>query len=328
MPIPLTISQVANSQIRPALSKIDGRPAELPLVSAVIPAYNAATFLHVAIESTLAQTHHLLEIIVVDDGSSDDTAEVAARYPVTVIRQRNGGPASARNAGVMAASGEWIAFLDHDDSWHENKTEEQLKYVRPGISAVFSKKPGHADNLSFEDMFARNHGGNPSSTIIRADVLRTLGLFDDDPALLGVDDYNLWLRFLWAGYKFAGTPAYDELTPAENHYSSHSDKMFAAELVNINKIARLANLRHDVVGHRKRQLRLSYMQDLIGERQLKVARQNLRALGLSRETARYCAAFLPGWALDLRRAIVARLRRRGLHPVIGTLLKTLNTVLF
>jgi glycosyltransferase involved in cell wall biosynthesis len=296
-----------NSKSSPMLSKIDRRPAALPLVSAIIPAYNAAKFVHTAIESAIAQTHHLLEIIVVDDGSRDNTSEVASAYPVTVLKQQNGGPASARNNGIKAASGDWLAFLDHDDSWHANKTEEQLKYVRPGISAVFSEKAPGTDDVSFAEMFERNYGGNPSSTIIRADVLRDLGMFDDDRALMGVDDYNLWLRFLLKGYKFAGTPKYYEFTPDGDHYGGKPEKMLAAELVNIDKIAILANLDRESVERRKRQLRLAYLPDLIGSRKLKTAREHLKDLGFNRETAKYFVAFLPEWSLDLRRSILSSL---------------------
>jgi glycosyltransferase involved in cell wall biosynthesis len=293
-----------------AVSKIDGRPADLPLVSAIIPAYNAAKFIHTAIESALAQTHHLLEIIVVDDGSRDETAKVAEGYPVTVICQENGGPASARNTGVKAASGEWLAFLDHDDSWHADKTEQQLKYAQPSISAVFSEKFSGMTMVSFAEMFARNSGGNPSSMIIRADVLRSLGMFDDDRALMGIDDYNLWLRFLMEGYKFACTPKFYEFSPDENHYGGSPEKMLAAELVNIDKIAAMARLDKDTVEHRKRLLRLEYMPDLIEARKLQVARQQLKNLGFDRETAKYWVAFFPEWAFNLRRSILNYLGRQ------------------
>ena len=298
-----------NSATQPILSRIDGRPANLPLVSAIIPAYNAAKFIHTAIESALAQTHHLLEIIVVDDGSRDETAKVAEGYPVTVIRQENGGPASARNTGTRAAGGEWLAFLDHDDSWHADKTAQQLKYAQPGVSAVFSEKLPGTDNISFTDLFLRNYGGNPSSTVIRADALRDLEMFDDDRALMGVDDYNMWLRFLMKGYKFAGTPKYYEFTPVENHYGGNPEKMLAAELVNIDKIAALARLDKDTVEHRKRLLRLEYMPDLIGARKLQVARQQLKTLGFDRETAKYWVAYLPEWAFNLRRTLLNPLRK-------------------
>ena len=299
-----------SSQDHIVLSQIDGRPADHPLVSAIIPAYNAATFIRRSIESALAQTHHLLEIIVVDDGSRDDTAAVAASYPVTVIRQENGGPASARNTGAKAASGEWLAFLDHDDSWHADKTEQQLKYALPGISAVFSEKSPGTDSVTFAEMFERNSGGNPSSTIIRADVLRGLGLFDDDRAMMGVDDYNLWLRFLLKGHKFAATPKYYEFTPDENHYGGNPEKMLAAELVNIDKIGPLANLDSATIVRRKRALLFTYMWALISARKLQIARQHLKYLGFSRETAQYWVAFLPRWILDLPKTIGNSLGRR------------------
>src|SRR6185437_8746702 len=139
---------------------LGGRPPDLPLVSAIIPAYNAEKFVHRAIESALAQTHHLLEVIVVDDGSTDETAKSAGEFPVTVIRQNNGGPASARNTGAKAARGEWLAFLDHDDSWHPEKTAQQLQYAGPGIDAVFSEKHAGIKDIDFEKMFERNYGGN------------------------------------------------------------------------------------------------------------------------------------------------------------------------
>ncbi len=99
-----------------------------PLVSAVIPAYNAAGLIGEAIDSILRQTYSQIEIIVVDDGSQDRTAEfVRRRYPdVKVIQQQNAGPSAARNAGADAASGEVLAFLDADDWWAPEKTERQL----------------------------------------------------------------------------------------------------------------------------------------------------------------------------------------------------------
>ena len=306
-------ASIQNSGSPGALSEIDGRPAGHPLVSAIIPAYNAATFIGRAIESALAQTHHLLEIIVVDDGSQDETAKVAEGYPVTVIRQENGGPASARNTGTKTASGEWLAFLDHDDSWHPDKTEQQLKYAQPGISAVFTEKLPETDKVSFTDLFLRNYGGNPSSTIIRADALRSLGMFDDDRALMGVDDYNMWLRFLMKGYKFAATPKYYEFTPDENHYGGNPEKMLAAELVNIDKIATMARLDKDMAERRKRLLRLEYMPDLIVARKLRAARKQLKILGFDRETAKYWKAYCPEWVFDCRISLQARIQKLRAH---------------
>lgn len=102
------------------------------LVSVVIPAYNVAAHIGEAIDSVLAQDYAPVEIIVVDDGSKDDTAEVvSSRFPqVTLIRKANGGAATARNAGIRQAQGEFIAFLDADDIWLPGKLKAQVAYFR------------------------------------------------------------------------------------------------------------------------------------------------------------------------------------------------------
>lgn len=99
------------------------RVTEAPLVSVVIPAYNAEVFIKQALDSVLAQSHPLMEIIVVDDGSRDDTASVVAGFgsKVQLVRQENAGPAAARNRGLAAATGEFVAFLDADDLWPRSK---------------------------------------------------------------------------------------------------------------------------------------------------------------------------------------------------------------
>src|SRR5690348_10269988 len=111
---------------------------EMPTVSVVIPAFNAAEYIGQAIDSVLAQTHQPIEIIVVDDGSTDQTAQIAAAYPapVRVLRKPNGGPASARNMGIAAATGSWIALLDADDRWLANKLERQLRHVADDVTLV------------------------------------------------------------------------------------------------------------------------------------------------------------------------------------------------
>lgn len=98
-------------------------------VSVLIPAYNAENFLHRAVATVRAQTVEVEEIIVVDDESTDHTAAVAERLGATVLRERHGGPAGARNAGLAAAKGDWIATLDADDVWHPRKLELQYEAV-------------------------------------------------------------------------------------------------------------------------------------------------------------------------------------------------------
>ena len=101
-------------------------------ISAIIPAYNSAKFIRAAISSILAQTHQIDEIIVVDDGSTDDTEQVVKDISNAIIyhKQANQGPSAARNKGIELASGDWIAFLDADDQWATKKIAKQLETLQ------------------------------------------------------------------------------------------------------------------------------------------------------------------------------------------------------
>lgn len=102
------------------------------MISVVIPAYNAGRFIRRTIDSVLAQTYTDYEIIVIDDGSTDNTGEVVKSYGTKVcyIYQQNAGDGGARNAGIYAAKGEWIAFLDHDDEWLPEKLRLQMELLK------------------------------------------------------------------------------------------------------------------------------------------------------------------------------------------------------
>jgi len=105
------------------------------LVSCVVPAYNSERYISQALDSILDQTYRSLEIIVADDGSADDTVQIAERYgaDVRVVSQETAGPPATRNLGVEAATGEFVAFLDADDLWHAEKLELQM--------ALFEERP-------------------------------------------------------------------------------------------------------------------------------------------------------------------------------------------
>jgi glycosyltransferase involved in cell wall biosynthesis len=125
--------------------------AENPTVSVIIPAFNRAQYIGGAIESALDQSFDDYEIIVVDDGSTDETAAVVARYPlVRYLRQANAGIGAARNCGVQAARGRFLSFLDSDDLWPRDKLMIQIGAMRenPAVDVVY----GHARQFLSPDV--------------------------------------------------------------------------------------------------------------------------------------------------------------------------------
>jgi len=160
-----------------------------PLVSVVIPVFNSERFLREAVQSVLAQQYSPIEIIVVDDGSTDNTATVARSLPETVryLHQTNQGPAAARNRGIEQAQGSLIAFADADDLWPPAKLEQQLPYLikDPKIDIVLGRiqqvllsetvdGPTRAQQFA-EPAFSVNLG----SAVIRKSVFERVGLFDE-----------------------------------------------------------------------------------------------------------------------------------------------------
>jgi glycosyltransferase involved in cell wall biosynthesis len=189
---------------------------DLAPVSVVIPAYNSEEFIGEAIQSALAQTLRVSEIIVVDDGSSDQTAKVAANLGASVIRQEHGGISVARNAGIRAAKHDWIAFLDADDLWEPKKIEYQWTAIRRHpdaglVSCLLSQwihgspapdgasdATGVADNDAPMVYIPQARGAflidrmtyNSPTMLIRRELLLSVGLFDEQVRYVeGVECY-------------------------------------------------------------------------------------------------------------------------------------------
>lgn len=184
------------------------------LVTTVIPTFNRANDLGIALDSALAQTYpaHLHEIIVVDDGSTDNTAEVVARYGdrVRFLPKANGGVSAARNHGIDHACGEAIAFLDSDDSWEPEKLALQVEVLLrdPDVGLVltsmavvdgdrrpigsFSRRSTlPTDGRVLNDVL-KNPSMTPSSAMVRTAVAREVGGFD--PALRTAEDLDFHLK--------------------------------------------------------------------------------------------------------------------------------------
>lgn len=176
-----------------------------PLVSAVITTHNRADLLPRALNSVTGQTYETVEIVIVDDGSRDNTADVVQEYRnrrnLKYIRLKDSvGAPRARNIGIKEASGEFIAGLDDDDAWHKDRIRlmieaynddlagvtSDVKMVMPNGEVVWKKKK----NINLETLLYTNQVGNQILT--RRDRLLNVGGFD--PELTAAQDYDLWIR--------------------------------------------------------------------------------------------------------------------------------------
>ncbi len=186
-----------------------------PLVSVVMPVYNGERYLRAAVDSALTQTYPEIEVIAVDDGSTDDSAALIAGYGRRVqgIRQANKGVSAARNAGIRAARGEWIAFLDQDDWWLPGKIESQVQWFtrqpelalvhtgilqysearRDFVDAYDTSRSAELEGSCFSRLLLGNGVFN-SSVMVRKEILSRVGALDERMARNTVQDYDLWLR--------------------------------------------------------------------------------------------------------------------------------------
>jgi glycosyltransferase involved in cell wall biosynthesis len=182
-----------------------------PLVSAIVTTYNYGRFVAGAIECALAQTYPNVEVVVVDDGSTDRTEAVVARYAddgVRYVYQRNAGAAAARNRGLSLTSGPLVAFCDADDTWMPDKLEVQYAHLcrHPDVALVSAhayacdemlrpRSVVHAargDSVDvFEQLLVRNVVLNPTCVLARRDALEAIGGFSDLPCW---EDWDTWLH--------------------------------------------------------------------------------------------------------------------------------------
>jgi len=224
-----------------------------PLVSIVIPAYNSAWCLESALNSVFDQSFNDYEIIVVNDGSTDNTAEVLAAYKdsIQIIYQENGGLSKARNTGIQAARGTYIAFLDSDDWWLPEKLESQVSLMQSKPELGFCSTATRVQNQQGEllniwechnptnnmlqTIFSHNAAvaGSGSAVMVRRNLLDNSNLFDEN--LKSFEDIDLWIRLAAVSeYSCISTPL-AVILRRENSLSKNFDVMRNSALRSIIK---------------------------------------------------------------------------------------------
>lgn len=177
-------------------------------ISVIIPTYNRYKFLKRALSSVYAQTYMPKEVIIIDDGSTDNTSQIQIDFPhANYIYQENAGVSSARNLGIKNSTKEWIAFLDSDDEWHLDKLAWHVEFHKnsPEILMSYTDEKWIRDGVEIKvHKKYQKYGGDifdkclshciiaPSATLIHKKLLDRVGVFDE--SLEVCEDYDLWLR--------------------------------------------------------------------------------------------------------------------------------------
>ncbi len=185
-----------------------------PLVSVIIPTYNRTQYICEAVDSVLAQTYRNIEVIVVDDGSTDNTEEILSQYDskIKYVFQNNAGPSAARNNGIKQARGDLLAFLDSDDIWFPEKLERQIQLMKQSRNTGLVSCGSYIINVSGEitasPIIKKNHenkklflkelmvhnvvSGGGSAALIKKKCFEELGLFSEN--LWIGEDWDMWIR--------------------------------------------------------------------------------------------------------------------------------------
>lgn len=240
-----------------------GLSAYLNTVDVIIPAYNAEAFISLTLESVAKQTYQINQIIVVNDGSTDNTEtrvlEFAHTYPhlkTILLNKANGGLSSARNSGIEHSTADYIAFLDADDMWAPDKLSKQMDFFSqsawPNIGVVYcayqlineygliipSKSkdvitPSLRGNVYKELLLGNFISGSGSSVLIKRAVFSEVGLFDQN--LRACEDWDMWIRIAKQfQFDFINEPLVS-IRVHSNNMQKDSMRMLSAELMVLNK---------------------------------------------------------------------------------------------
>lgn len=208
-------------------------------VSVIIPTWNRAHTIEAAVNSVLAQTHPVYEILVCDDGSTDHTKEIVNAMIDPRVKlvegQRAGRPAIPRNRGIQHAEGEWIAFLDSDDTWLPQKLERQFQLIKAdgtsaGCTDAWRITPGQGRTVPYLGLETQRIRLRKlldtnyvicSSMMVEKKILNDVGGFPEDENLKAIEDYALWLRVAsQTNISFCGEPLVEYLDDAPNSIRS------------------------------------------------------------------------------------------------------------
>jgi len=233
-----------------------------PIVSVIIPTFNQAELLLIALQSVINQTFQDWEAIVIDNHSQDTTKEIVESMNDSRIRylifSNQGIIAASRNQGINHANGNYIAFLDSDDLWYPSKLSTCLEYFRQGADAtchgmwirkdgVLDKKftPAQPSHDLYETLLFK---GNPliatSTVIVKKQCLKKFGIFSEDPSIVTVEDYDLWLRLAKNNVRWIIIPEIlGEYTVHDKNASKNIKRQMMAEDVVVMNQLRQRNSR-------------------------------------------------------------------------------------
>jgi glycosyltransferase involved in cell wall biosynthesis len=205
-------------------------------IDIIIPTYNRADYLNRSIQSVLNQTNQDFDLIIVDDGSTDHTSKILEPYKshskIQIISQENRGVSAARNTGAKSGKNEWLAFLDSDDEWLNDKLENQINFLvkNPELHFLHSEEIWIRNNSRVNPKVKHSKSSNqlierslefclisPSTVVIKKELFNKFGGFDE--SLVVCEDFDLWNKIL-----LSEKIGFIE-TPLINKYGGHSDQL-------------------------------------------------------------------------------------------------------
>jgi teichuronic acid biosynthesis glycosyltransferase TuaG len=226
------------------------------LISIIMPAHNAAKFIGDSINSVLKQSYSNWELLIINDGSTDNTLSIAKEYAETdsrirVITQANQKQGVARNNGIKNSKGTWIGFLDADDLWYPEKLEKQIatSLIFPEVDVIYTDGWIFRDNdlentspyisitdrlIEGREMYKLEYSYNYIpilAVIVKRSLIDKTGLQDEQPAIQGCEDWDYWIRMAKAGAHFYGMP--DKLFYYRKHGNNMSDNSIAMLLARV-----------------------------------------------------------------------------------------------